>query len=136
MKTPYPSSPKLETQNSSSNPLFLISLIQQFCQFYLGLLRVTVSTINCLISGLYHFSWIMCTSLFTGLPHQPFLFIAFFPLLGLGELKYTEDVSLGVLAKSCLVVLPISSQKGSQQCSAQGPSPETLCGLMMSPRKS
>lgn len=42
-------SPKLEIQNSSSNPLFLISLIQQFCQIYLRLLIEWLSPLSALL---------------------------------------------------------------------------------------
>lgn len=98
MKTLHSFSPKLEIQNSSSNHLFLISLIQQFSQFYLRLLTEWLSPLSALsIQAFIIFFFsprIVCTSLFTGLPHQPFLFIPFSPLLSLQELKYRGGLPL------------------------------------------
>ena len=56
MKTAYPLFPRVETQNSSLNPLFLISLIQKLCQFFPTLLMDWSSSLPAVfISELYPF---------------------------------------------------------------------------------
>ena len=55
MKTAYPLFPRIEAQNSSLNPLFLISLIQQLCQFFPTLLIDWSSSLPAVFnSELYH----------------------------------------------------------------------------------
>lgn len=122
MKTIYPLFPKLETQKSTLNSLFLISLIQQFCQFFPTLLMNWLSPLPAVLiqTSILFASWIICTRLFTALPHQPFLFIPFFPVPG----PRGPEIHRGGLLLCFGLKLSrpnLSHSKGAQQCPAQYP---------------
>lgn len=122
MKTIYPLFPKLETQKSSLNSLFLISLIQQFCQFFPTLL---MNWLSLLPAVLIQTSILFC---FLDYLHEAFHWSSSsaFPLhpIFLVPGPRGPEIHRGGLLLYFGLKLSrpnLSHNKGAQQCPAQYP---------------